>query len=96
MHTYQGFAAELQKISARRDVTQLLSSLAERKGLRPSMVPGIRQAGTVANVQGKRSRAAEIAGNVRSFLKSPTAGGASSGARSSPKLPAAPMVPRGL
>ncbi len=67
---YQGFADELQKISARKDVTELLSNLATRKGLNPGKVPGIKQVGNVSTAQGNRPRAAQIASNVRSFLKS--------------------------
>lgn len=69
----RAFEDELQKIAAGRDVGQLLSSLAQRKGLDPTKIPAIKQVGNVAGHN--RGRAAEIAGNVRSFLKSaPSAG----------------------
>lgn len=65
---YRGFSDELQKISKARDVGQLLSSLASRAGVDPSKVPAIKQVhNQIAN--GNKSRAAEIANNVRGFLK---------------------------
>lgn len=54
-----------------RDVSQLLAGLARRMGLNPANVPGIVQAGCVAKTD--RGRAAQIAANVRSFLKSEAA-----------------------
>jgi hypothetical protein len=65
---YPGFIDELQKISAGKGVSTLLSNLAERQGFRPSMFPSIKQVGNVANKD--RGRAAEIASNIRSHLKS--------------------------
>lgn len=59
---------ELRKI-ARKEIGQLLSSLAQRKGVSPSALPSIRQASNVAKVN--RPRAAEIATRVRSYLKQP-------------------------
>ncbi len=68
---YVGFGEELQKLaSSGKNVTNMLSNLARKKGLRPSMIPGIKQVDNVANVHGNRPRAAEIANNVRGFLKS--------------------------
>ena len=61
------FSDEMRKIAAGRDVGQLLSNLAARTGVRPSLVPGIRQVQNVAKVD--RSRAAEIAQNIRGALK---------------------------
>lgn len=61
------FSDEMRKIAAGRDVGQLLSSLAARTGVRPSMVPGIQQVQHVAKVD--RGRAAEIAQNIRGALK---------------------------
>lgn len=66
---YRSFIDELGKIAAAggKNIGQLLSGLAERQGLRPSMFPSIKQ---VQNVAGRdRSRAAEIASNIRSTLK---------------------------
>ena len=62
------FQDELTKIAAGRDISQLLSGLAARKGIDPSKVPAIKQVGNIA-ASGNRGRAAEVAGNVRSFLK---------------------------
>ncbi len=66
---FNAFQDELTKISAGRDIGQLLSGLAARKGLDPTKVPAIKQVGNIA-ASGNRSRAAEVAGNVRNFLKS--------------------------
>lgn len=66
---FRAFEDELSKIAAGRNVGQLLSSLATRKGLDPTKIPSIKQVGNIA-AGGNRSRAAEVAGNVRSFLKS--------------------------
>lgn len=62
------FQDELTKIAAGRDISQLLSGLAARKGFDPSKVPAIKQVGNIV-ASGNRGRAAEVAGNVRSFLK---------------------------
>jgi hypothetical protein len=70
---FGAFHDELTKIAAGRDIGQLLGSLASRKGLDPSKVPAIKQVGNIASA-GNRSRAAEVAGNVRNFLKSAPAG----------------------
>lgn len=59
--------SELRKLATGRDVGQLLSSLAVRTGQRPSLIPSIRQVSNVA--QRDRGRAAEIASNIRSALK---------------------------
>lgn len=67
---FRAFQEELQKIAAGRDIGQLLTSLAARKGVNPSQVPGIKQVGNIA-AAGNRGRAAEVAGSVRNFLKSP-------------------------
>lgn len=66
---FNAFQDELTKIAAGRDIGQLLSGLAARKGFDPSKIPSIKQVGNIA-AGGNRSRAAEVAGNVRSFLKS--------------------------
>jgi len=65
---YPSFIDELQKIGAGRGVGELLSHLAERQGVRPSMFPSIQQVKNVATKD--RRRAAEIAGNIRAHLKS--------------------------
>lgn len=65
---YPSFAQEIVKTSAGRDIGKLLSSLAERQGLRPSMFPSIKQVQNVATRD--RGRASEIAKNIRSTLKS--------------------------
>lgn len=70
---FRAFQDELSKIAAGRDVGQLLSSLATRRGLDPSKVPAIKQVGNIA-AAGNRGRAAEVAGNVRNFLKAAPAG----------------------
>lgn len=67
--TISAFHDELAKIAAGRDISQLLSGLAARKGIDPTKVPAIKQVGNIASA-GNRGRAAEVAGNVRSFLKS--------------------------
>jgi len=65
---YQSFIDELGKIaSSGKNIGQLLSSLAERQGFRPSMFPSIKQVEHVATKN--RGRAAEIASNVRTTLK---------------------------
>ncbi len=66
---FNAFQDELTKIAKGRDISQLLSGLAARKGLDPQKVPAIKQVGNIA-AAGNRGRAAEVAGNVRSFLKS--------------------------
>lgn len=66
------FQDELAKIAAGRDISQLLTSMAQRKGINPAQVPGIRQVGNIA-AAGNRGRAAEVAGSVRNFLKAPAA-----------------------
>lgn len=74
MHDERVFSSccdELTKIS--KDVGQLLTNLATRKGLNPANIPGIKQVGNVA-AAGNRGRAAEIAGSVKNFIKSPTQG----------------------
>ena len=68
--TYMAFADEVQKIAGESNVGQLLSNLAKRQGLRPSLVPGIKQVQNIAE-SGNRQRAAQVASNVRSFLKNP-------------------------
>ncbi len=67
-HMFSAFQDELTKIAAGRDVGSLLSSLATRKGFDAAKIPSIKQVGNIA-ASGNRSRAAEVAGNVRSFLK---------------------------
>lgn len=69
---FRAFQEELTKISAGRDISSLLTSLAARKGINPAQVPGIKQVGNIA-AAGNRGRAAEVAGSVRSFLKQPPA-----------------------
>lgn len=64
------FVDEMRKIAAGKDVGQLLSGLAQRTGVRPSMIPSIKQVQNVA--KSDRGRAAEIASNIRSSLKSGT------------------------
>ncbi len=66
---YSSFRDEFTKIG--KEVGQLLASLAQRKGLNPANIPGIKQVGNIASA-GNRSRAAEVAGSVRNFIKSPT------------------------
>ena len=66
--TYDSFCDELTKISAAKDAKELLSGLAQRVGVRPSMLPSITQVGNAAK-SGNRQRAAEIARNVRGYLK---------------------------
>lgn len=66
---FSAFQDELTKISAGRDIGQLLSGLAARKGLDPAKVPAIKQVGNIS-AAGNRSRAAEVASNVRNYLKS--------------------------
>jgi hypothetical protein len=66
-HIAMGCTAELRKIASGKDVGQLLSDLARRSGQRPSMIPSIRQVSNVA--QRDRGRAAEIASNIRTALK---------------------------
>jgi hypothetical protein len=65
---YPGFIDELQKIGTGKGVGELLSHLAERQGFRPSMFPSIKQVQNVASRD--RGRAAEIATNIKSHLKS--------------------------
>jgi hypothetical protein len=74
--TVNAFVDELTKIS-KRSITELLSSSASRAGLDPTKIPSIRQVGNVAN-NGNRSRAAEIAKNVRGYIsaKKPSASAA--------------------
>jgi hypothetical protein len=62
------FARELTKTAAGRDIGQLLAGLATRQGVRPSLVPSIKQVQHIATKD--RGRAAEVARNVRSALKS--------------------------
>lgn len=69
-HFYDSLRDELSKL-AKAEVGQLLASLASRKGLNPANIPGIKQVGNIA-AAGNRSRAAEVAGSVRNFIKSPT------------------------
>jgi hypothetical protein len=64
---YTSFKDEMGKLAAGKDIGQLLSGLATRTGARPSMIPSIQQAKNVALKD--RGRAAEIAQNVRSALK---------------------------
>lgn len=64
---YTSFKDELSKLAAGRDVGQLLSGLATRAGMRPSMIPSIKQVQNVATKD--RGRAAEIAQNIRRSLK---------------------------
>ena len=66
---FRAFQDELTKIASGRNVGELLSSLATRRGFDPSKIPSIKQVGNIA-ASGNRSRAAEVAGNVRNFLKS--------------------------
>lgn len=84
---YLSFADEFEKIAkGGRDVGQLLSSLAERSGVKPSNLPSIKQVQNAA-ASGNRGRAAEIAKNVRSYLKSSGSSSASSSMpRSAPNL----------
>jgi hypothetical protein len=79
-HAYVGFQEELAKIG-RAEVGQLLGRLAERRGLNPSAIPGIKQVSNVAGFD--RGRAAEIAGSVKNYIKSPAA-----------QTPAAKAIPR--
>lgn len=67
----EAFMAEFEKVG-KRTAMQLLSSLAARKGLDPGKIGAIKQVGTIAEA-GNRPRAAEIAQNLRSYLKSPPA-----------------------
>lgn len=67
---FRAFQDELSKIAAGRDIGQLLTSLAKRKGVNPAQVPGIKQVGNIA-ASGNRGRAAEVANSVRGFLKGP-------------------------
>lgn len=67
-HAYAGFLDEFRKLSARKDVTQLLSNLAAKRGVNPTKLPSIKQVGAQLE-QGNRGRASEIASNVRSYLK---------------------------
>lgn len=71
LRTYESFRDELAKIAAAggKNIGQLLSSLAERSGVRPSMLPSITQVKNIS-ARGDRGRAAEIAQNVRGYLKS--------------------------
>lgn len=83
---FNAFQDELTKIAAGRDIGQLLTSLAARKGVNPAQVPGIKQVGNIA-AAGNRGRAAEVAGSVRSFLKGPASERATlSMPRSAPSL----------
>lgn len=69
---FESFAQEIEKrASAGKGVAELLSTKAVKSGLRPSMIPAIRQAASAASSD--RGRAAEIARNVRNFLKSKAA-----------------------
>ena len=68
----RSFGIELKKHAGRKDVVALLSQKAVKAGLDPGALPSIRQVGNVA-ASGDRGRAAEIAQNVRSFLRSPRA-----------------------
>jgi hypothetical protein len=69
---FETFATELGKTaSAGKGIAELLSAKATKSGMRPSMIPAIRQAANAATQD--RGRAAEIAKNVRSFLKSQAA-----------------------
>ena len=62
------FGAQVSKLAAKKDIGQLLASLATRQGTKPSLIPSIAQ---VKNVAARdRGRAAEIATNIRSSLKS--------------------------
>lgn len=65
------FGAEVSKVAAKKDVGQLLASLASRQGHRPSLFPSIQQVKNVATRD--RGRAAEIASNIRSTLKNTAA-----------------------
>lgn len=67
---YRACVEEFQKIASGRDISQLLSGLAVRKGVNPASVPGIKQVGNIA-AGGNRGRAAEVANSVRGFLKGP-------------------------
>lgn len=83
---FRAFQDELSKIAAGRDIGQLLTSLATRRGVNPAQVPGIKQVGNIA-AAGNRGRAAEVAGSVRNFLKAPAANRATlSMPRSAPGL----------
>lgn len=62
----KSFLGEFYKMAAPKEVTQLLADLARRKGLRPSLIPSIKQVGVVATRD--RSRAADIAKNVKGAL----------------------------
>lgn len=64
------FLDELHKLAAPRGVGELLSNLAQRSGIRPSLIPSIQQVKHVAAKPDGRQRAAEIALNVRNYLKS--------------------------
>ncbi len=66
--TYAAFFDELSKEA--KGIVELLSSKAMRKGLDPTKLPAIKQVGNIA-ASGNRSRAAEVAKNVSSFLKAP-------------------------
>jgi hypothetical protein len=61
------FADELEKV-AKKDIVSLLSSKALKAGVDPKKLPSIKQVGNVA-ASGERGRAAEIAQNVRGFLR---------------------------
>lgn len=62
------FFDELSKL-ARRDIASLLGARAARVGLDPTKLPGIKQVGNIAN-SGNRGRAAEVASNVRNYIRS--------------------------
>lgn len=64
--TIRGLSDELRKLSSKRDIVQLLSSSATRRGLAPTKLPSLVQIENIA--QTDRSRAAQIANNVRGFL----------------------------
>lgn len=83
---YVGFQQALEKI-ARIDVGHALTRLAERRGLNPAAIPGIKQVSNVASFD--RDRAAQIAGNVKNYIKSPAASTVVAKAvpRSAPNLP---------
>lgn len=60
--------SDLEKEAKAQRAVELLSNLARKKGIDPKFIGAIKQVETVAG-SGQRSRAAEIAQNVRGYLK---------------------------
>jgi len=66
--TFRAFLDELAeiKLAAAKGIAELLANKALRKGITPGSIPAIERVGNIA--LHNRGRAAEVAGNVRSFL----------------------------